>query len=164
MKNMEMMVRLYHHFPRSESPDFRRCGFLFALVLIDWQLSGLFLRPGRFCPDSATCKLLLCQARSLSRPPLPRFRHLPSLRRGIPLPWTPCSPSVHSSTAEPGGEYPFRGHGTPRRFFQPQLNRAGNELPSRVPLPVRSQLASFFRRGIPLPGTRHSPSVFPVTA
>ena len=36
------------------------------------------------------------------------------------------------------------------------LNRAGSKLVSRVPLPVRNQLASFLRRGVPWPWTQHA--------
>ena len=46
-------------------------------------------------------------------------------------------PACFSKPLPFGGEYPFRGHGTPRRFFHPQPSRAGNELASRVPLPAR---------------------------
>ena len=134
MKNMEMMVRLYHHFPRCESPDFRRCGFLFALVLIDWQLSGLFLRPDRLCPDSASCKLLLCRARSLSGPPLPRFRHptcfLPS---GLLTSWAPPTPIPRPASFSSVGLDRFRGASRPDPATRKLLLCRARSPPMRLP-------------------------------
>ena len=95
-------------------------------------------------------------------------------------------PACFSKLLPFGGEYPFRGHGTPRRFFHPRPSRAGNELASRVPLPARdhacfsppagSTLAAdallpaypaFFSlkgRGVPLLRKPCSPPVFHTTA
>ena len=77
--------------------------------------------------------------------------------RGICLLLASHSPSATSLLRSVGGEYLCRGHPTPRRFPDYWLNRAGNMLASRVPLPVRNQLASFCRRGISLPWTPYSP-------
>ena len=95
-------------------------------------------------------------------------------------------PACFSKPLPFGGEYPFLGHGTPRRFFHPQPSRAGNELASRVPLPARDHACfsppagstpvadallpaypAFFSlkgRGVPLLRMPCSPPVFQTTA